>query len=256
MSIVLATLPMAFRNAWANRRSFWFQIAVMAINDLTWIAFWGFFFHRSPVIRGWELRDVLVLFSIVLTVAGAGIGVLSNCRRIGQIAADGGLDGVLTLPVSTLAYLLTVELDTALLGDLALGPVLFLAVGEPTPARVAIYLFACTAGLIALVSFLVLMSSLTLLVGGRGEQADLGFNAILVLSSYPINLFGGPTRLLLFTVVPSAFVTGLPASLMRDFDPLIAAATLSASLALATLAVATFRLGLKRYASGSLWANG
>jgi hypothetical protein len=47
---------------------------------------------------------------------------------------------------------------------------------------------------------------LTLFVGGRGEQADLGFNAILIFASYPLDLFGGArTKMLLFTAVPAAF---------------------------------------------------
>ena len=246
MSVIAATLPAAFRDAWANRRSFWFQVTVMVVNDLTWVAFWVLFFHRVPSIRGWQLDDVLVLFSIILTVSGLGIGVLSNCRRIGHIAADGELDAVLTLPVDPLVYLLTRRIDTALLGDLALGPVLFAVAGHPTPARVAIYVFGCLAGTLALVGFLVAISALTMLVGGRGEQADLGFHAILVLASYPIDLFGGATKVLLFTAIPAAFVSGLPARLVRHFETSTALLTLGASILLVTAAVVVFRLGLRR----------
>jgi ABC-2 type transport system permease protein len=255
MSVIAATLPAAFRDAWANRRSFWFQITVMVVNDLTWVIFWWFFFHRVPNIRGWTLQDVLVLFAIVLTISGISIGVLSNCRRIGHIAADGELDAVLTLPVPPLAYLLTRRIDTAMLGDLLLGPVLFVVAGNPTPERAAVYVFGCIAGAIALVGFLVAISSLTLFAGGRGEQADLGFHAVLVLSSYPIDFFGGATKVLLFTAVPAAFVTGLPSTLMRTFNPAVAAATLAASLVLAALAGLLFHRGLRRYASGSLWTR-
>ncbi len=42
-----------------------------------------------------------------------------------------------------------------------------------------------------LVGFLVALGSLTLFAGGRGEQADLGFQAILIFASYPIDVFGG-----------------------------------------------------------------
>lgn len=256
MSAVLAALPMAFRDAYANRRSFWFQVTVMAANDVTWVVFWAFLFHRTSAIRGWHLEDVLTLFAILLTVSGIGIGLLSNCRRIGQLSQEGGLDAALALPVDPLAYLLLRRVDTAMLGDLAFGPILFLAVGHPTPARALAFVFGCLCGVVAIVSFLVALGALTMLVGGSGEQADLGFHAILVLASYPIDLFGGATKLLLFTAVPAAFVTGLPASLVRSFDPTVALITASASLALALLAVTTFRLGLRRYASGSMWTRG
>jgi ABC-2 type transport system permease protein len=255
MSAVLAALPAALRDAYGNRRSFWFQVTVMAVNDVSWVIFWGFLFHRTSAIRGWKLDDVLTLFAIMLTVSGIGIGLLSNCRRVGQLSQEGGLDAALALPVDPLAFLLLRRVDTAMLGDLAFGPVLFVLVGHPTPARIVTYLFGCACGTIAVVSFLVTLGALTMLVGGSGEQADLGFHAILVLASYPIDLFGGATKLLLFTVVPAAFVTGLPASLMRSFDPAVAIATASASLLLAALAIGTFRLGLRRYASGSAWTR-
>jgi ABC-2 type transport system permease protein len=255
MHPILATIPAAVRDAYGNRRSFWFQVAVMVVNDLTWVVFWGFLFHRVSAVRGWRLEDVLTLFSILLTISGTAIGLLSNCRRISQLAEEGGLDAALTLPVDPLAYLLTRRIDAALLGDLAMGPVLFLAAGHPTPTRVAIYCFACACGILAIVGFLVALGALTMIVGGRGEQADLGFHAMLLLSSYPIDLFGGPTKMLLFTVLPAAFVTGLPAGLMRSFDPTTAVATFAASLVLAVLGVVMFRLGLRRYASGSMWTR-
>jgi ABC-2 type transport system permease protein len=106
-----------------------------------------------------------------------------------------------------------------------------------------------------LVGFLVALGSVTLFAGGRGEQADLGFQAILIFASYPIDVFGGLTKLFLFTAVPAAFVTGLPTSLVSSFRWPVALGAVGAAAFFALAAVTTFRIGLRRYSSGALWTR-
>ena len=255
MTVALATVRTAFLEAWSNRRGFWFQVAVMMVNDVAWVAFWVLFFDRVGVLHGWDTHKVLLLFAILCTCSGASLGLLANSRRIGELVAGGGLDAALALPTSPLAYLLTRRVDTALLGDLAFGPVLFFAAGDVTPERLAVFVFGAICGTVVLVSFLVALGSVTLFAGGRGEQADLGFQAILIFASYPLDVFGGLTKLVLFTAIPAALVTGLPTRLVASFSWPEAAVALAAAAFFALAAVATFTLGLRRYSSGALWTR-
>jgi ABC-2 type transport system permease protein len=110
-------------------------------------------------------------------------------------------------------------------------------------------------GAVVLTGFLVMMGALTMFVGGRGEQADLGFQAILILASYPLDIFGGLTKLLLFTLIPAAFVSGLPTKLVDDFSLLNAVPVVLSALLFAALGVFSFRAGLRRYTSGALWTR-
>lgn len=255
MRAVLTTMRTALADGWANRRSFAFQVLLMVVNDVTWVLFWALFFNRVGTVRGWNPDDVYVLFSVLLVAAGIAIGLLANSRRIGQLAADGELDETLVLPIEPLPHILTKRIDAANVGDLMFGPVLFVFAGHPTPERVAVFVLGSLAGTVALVGFLVFCGALTLFVGGRGEQGDLGFNAILIFASYPLDLFGGATKVLLFTAVPAAFVTGLPAQLVRDFDAQRAALLILVAAGFALLGWVTFSLGLRRYSSGSLWSR-
>jgi ABC-2 type transport system permease protein len=245
----------AFSDAIANRRSFWVQVLVMAINDVTWVIFWALFFNAVGNVRGWDRNDVLMLFAVLLTASGIALGLIGNARKLGQLAADGEIDAALALPLDPLAYLLARRVDTVLLGDLVMGPLLFLYASDHSLESVAVYVGAALCGSVVLVGFLVAVSSLTLFVGGRGEQADLGFQAILIMSSYPLDIFGGPTKVVLFTLIPAAFVTGLPASLLRDFDAVTALVLLGAAGFFALLGIVLFRLGLRRYASGAIWTQ-
>ena len=255
MSAFFATLRTAVADSLANRRSFVVQVLFMAVNDVTWIVFWALFFNRIGVANGWTFQDVVVMFSLLTVSAGIGLGLFANCRRVGRLAADGSLDETLILPVRPLGHVLARRVDPTNIGDLAFGVVLFALAAHPTPARTAVYLLGVAAGTVVFVGFLVLMGSLTFFTGGRGEHADLGFNAMLLFASYPLDFFGGPVKVIMFTLVPAAFVTGVPVGLVRSFDPAGALVLVAAAAVMALLASATFGLGLRRYASGSVWGH-
>lgn len=255
MRIVLASMRTALLEAWTNRRSFWLQVTMMMVNDLVWIAFWVLLFHKVGDVRGWDARRIVLLYAILTTAAGIALGLLANSRRIGRLAIGGELDSVLTLPVRPLVYLLTKRVDTSLMGDLIFGPFLFFALSGPTLERTAIYIVGSLASATVLVAFLVLLGALTLLIGGKGEQSDLGFQAVLIFSSYPLDIFGGATKFVLYTAIPAAFVTGLPVRLVDDFDLATFGVLLSAAAFMGVLAAFSFKLGLRRYSSGALWTR-
>jgi ABC-2 type transport system permease protein len=162
---------------------------------------------------------------------------------------------VLTLPVDPLVYRLVRRVDTALLGDLVFGPVLFAVAAHPTPQRTLLYLLGVLTGSAVFVSFVVMLGSVTMVTGGRGEQADLGFQALLIMASYPLDVFGGLTKLMMFTVIPAAFITGIPVHLVDHFRLATLAGMLSVAAGSVLLAGIVFRAGLRRYWSDAQWTR-
>lgn len=254
MSALRSVLRSAAAEARANRSAFWTQVSAMAVNDIVWVLFWILFFGRVGVVRGWDRGRVLQLFAVLTTGAGFVLGVTSNARRLGQLIVDGGIDAALALPVAPLPYLLVRRVDPVNLGDFVFGVALFLASGVPTPTRIAVYVAGSLAAAVTLGSFLIVAGSLTFFAG-RSETGDLGFHAIILLSSYPVDIFGGPTKLLLYTVVPAAFVAAVPARLLQHLDAGLALGLVGAAAAFATAAWGVFTLGLRRYTSSALWTR-
>lgn len=254
MRSVVATVKAAFTDALAQRSAFWTQVAAMIVNDIAWVAFWLIFFHRVGRLRGWDSHRILLLFSILTTSAGVVLGLLSNSRRIGQMAAEGELDAVLALPVPTLGHLLVRKVDTVNLGDLTFGAVLFGIVGARSATQIAIYLCGVAASVLLLTGFLVLVGSVAFYVG-KAEAGDLGLHAILLLSSYPANVFAGAAKALLYTAVPAAFVAAVPSQLLVSFSLREAGILLLAAVAFAGAGWLSFSIGLRRYTSGSAWTR-
>ena len=249
-----ATFRGALAEAWANRRGFWSQMAMMVVNDAVWIVFWVLFFDRVGAVRGWEIQGVLMLQAVLTTAGGIVLGLLANARAVGRLAADGGLDAALALPVPTLPYLLVRRIEAVNIGDLVFGVALFVVAGHPTPERIGIFLVGVVAATAVLAGFLVTAGSASFFVG-RNDVGELSFHAMTLFAAYPVDIFTGTTRIVMYTAIPAAFVAAVPARLLESFDVSLALGMLAAAATCTVLAWTTFTLGLRRYTSGAVWTR-
>jgi ABC-2 type transport system permease protein len=254
MSAVLAVLRGALADAAARRSAFWTQVGAMVANDVAWVAFWLLFFGRVRTVRGWDTHRVLMLFAVLTTSAGLVLGLMSNSRRLPDLIRDGALDETLSLPVPPLPHLLLRRVDTVNLGDVLFGVLLFSVAAHPTPARIVLYAGGSVAAAVLLTGFLVTVGSLAFFTG-RGEPGGLAFNTVLTLAAYPVDIFTGGLKALLYTAVPAAFVAAVPARLIDRPTWHDALALLAISGTFAALGWLTFTLGLRRYTSGSAWSR-
>jgi ABC-2 type transport system permease protein len=62
-------------------------------------------------------------------------------------------------------------------------------------------------------------------------------------------------ELMMFTVIPAAFLTGVPVHLVDHFRWATLAAMLGVAVGSVLLAGVVFRAGLRRYRSGALWTR-
>jgi hypothetical protein len=149
---------------------------------------------------------------------------------IGTDIASGAIAVEVLRPVSVVLFRIVVELGEAFvrLGLAALvGGVLVIAFAGGPPSAAALAL-AIPASILA---------------------------AVLILASYPLDLFVGATKLLLSTAVPAAFVTGLPTALVDEFNVATALALVGAAGGFMALGAISFKLGLRKYASGAVWTR-
>jgi ABC-2 type transport system permease protein len=251
---LLATLRNAVAEARSNRVALVSQVSIMVLNDIVWVVFWALFFRRVGTVRGWDGERILLLLSVLTCAGGIALGLLANARRVGNMAVDGDLDGVLALPVPPLAHLLLRRIEAINVGDLVFGIVLFVSTGSHTIARTAVFVGTVIAVATLLTGFLVLTGSLAFFIG-RNEGGELGFHAMLLLGAYPVDVFAGAVKVVLYTVVPAAFVSSVPARLIEDFDYLRAFGLAGVAGLFAFAGWATFTLGLRRYTSGSVWTR-
>lgn len=254
MRALAATFRGAVAEVAGNRRALLGSAGVMIVNDLVWVAFWTMFFDEVGHVGMWDRDGMLLLLAVLTTSAGIALGVFANARQVGRMALDGELDAVLALPVPTLPHLLVRRIEAVNCGDLGFGVLLFLIACDPTPARALTYVLVVLCAATLMTSFLVLCGSLAFFAG-RAEGGELGVQAILLLGSYPSDVFAGVAKIVLYSAVPAVFVSAVPARLIADPDAGEAVALAIAAVAFAVVAWATFSRGLRRYTSGSVWTR-
>lgn len=77
-------------------------------------------------------------------------------------------------------------------------------------------------------------------------------NALITFGLYPVEIFPGVVRVLLYTLIPAAFVGSLPVSLLSDFDRGRLAVLVASTAGFVLAARGVFAWGLRRYESGNL----
>jgi ABC-2 type transport system permease protein len=112
-------------------------------------------------------------------------------------------------------------------------------------------LLALLVGLI-FTAFLVMLCSLAFFLGNTEGLAQQMLGALVSFSTYPMNIFSGVVRLLLFTVVPAGFISFVPLQLLHQFMWPLFGGMVGFTLLFVAIAVGLFELGLRHYESRNL----
>lgn len=249
VAVALTSWRLAWLSELGRRFSFFIQLLFMCINDGIWVVFWLLVFSHRDSIRGWDQQAVLVLFAIVTCTYGVGIGLFYGVRRLGERIHGRDLDPLLVQPGPVVVRILFARIHPPLLGDLAFGPVLFaLATAGGAPASMwARYAAVVLLASVVVVAFNVAWESLAFWSEAGSEVAGVAFTAITVLGTYPAAIYSGIVKVIVFTVVPAAFIGTIPAQVVLDPSPALVLALLAAAVVSATVALLIFQAGLRRY---------
>ncbi len=101
-------------------------------------------------------------------------------------------------------------------------------------------------------AFFILLGSLAFFLGNTEGLVQQMFGALISFSTYPMNIFQGAVRLLLFTLIPAGFISFIPLQLLHQFSWLLLGALTGFTVLFVSIATTVFHLGLRRYESGNL----
>jgi ABC-2 type transport system permease protein len=238
-------------SAMEYRVSFILQVLGMMLNNAAYFVFWYIFFERFESVRGWELTDMFVLFGIVAASVGLGMYLFGNVLFLADIIAEGRLDYYLSLPRPVLLHSLASRSISSGMGDFLYGLLSFAVAGQFSIDAVLRFVLGVVFGTIVFVAFLTLVQSLAFWLGSASMIAMQASNAMITFALYPLTLFDGTAKLILFTVLPAAFIGSVPAEFVRSFSWGQLGMMTAAAGGLLALALFVFHRGLRRYESGS-----
>jgi ABC-2 type transport system permease protein len=233
------------------RAAFISQVLGMMLNNAVYFIFWVLFFERFRQVRGWVLSDMFMLFGLVAAGTGLASFLFGNTLSLVDEITGGRLDYYLSLPRPVLLHAVASKSQMSSLGDFLYGILSFIVAGQLSLDTILRFVLGVLISGTVFLGFLIFVQSLAFWMGNSQLLADQAFNAIITFSIYPITLFEGGARFLLFTMIPAAFVGAIPAEFVRGFSWTLLAEMLLSAFGLLGLAIFTFYRGLRRYESGS-----
>jgi ABC-2 type transport system permease protein len=250
-SFVVHLVRLNLASAMEYRATFLMQAVGMFINNGIYFVFWLLFFDRFQEIRGYQIQQIFLLFAIVALGWGLAFTFAGNAPRMAELIAQGRLDYYLTLPRPILPHLLFSRMDPFNVGDLTFSVIAYLFAGRFDPLSVLLWLGCAVLVAVICAAFYALSGCMSFFIGNAAQWSFYTANTLVTFSLYPFGLFQGAVRLILYTLIPAAFVGAVPVKVIETHSFTLFGALAAAALISVGVLVVVFRIGLRRYESGS-----
>ncbi|MBK8931516.1 MAG: ABC-2 family transporter protein [Chloroflexi bacterium] len=239
-------------SAMEYRASFISQIVGMFINNGIYFVFWIIFFNQFGTIRGYNVDEIFLLFATVTLGYGLGFMFAGNTRQyMAYLVAQGRLDYYLVFPRNLLLHVIFSKMIVSTVGDVAFGLIAYSFTGRFTLVEIGLFLTTAVLAAIIFVGYSVITGSLAFYMGNAQYASQQMTNAMLTFALYPNSLFSGAARMMLYTVIPAAFVGSVPVDIVRNQDGRLLLLLVGAAILVWLIALFLFYYGLRRYESGS-----
>lgn len=234
------------------RMAFLVQVLSMFLSDCLWLFFWWSYFRQFPLVHGWQTSNIVILWAVSAAGYGLCTGVFGNARSLATIIMNGSLDAYLGMPRYALLHVCIAATDPTSWGDVLFGFGAYIVFLHPGFWQMLLFCVLALHVCLIFTAFLIIFCSLSFFLGNTEGLMTQMFGALISFSTYPMDIFNGAVRLLLFTIIPAGFVSFIPLQLLRQFAwPLMGALT-GFTLVFGALGVGMFQWGLRRYESGNL----
>jgi ABC-2 type transport system permease protein len=251
LKFLLAVWQANLQSIMEYRVAFLTQVVGMMLNDFIYFAIWIIFFDRFKEVRGWDISDMYITYGVLASAFGLVALLFGNAFTLSEIINNGRLDYYLSLPRPVLLHAVASRTIASGMGDFTYGFLSFAVSGLFSWDGLLRFVLATLLAATVFVSFLILVQSLAFWMGVVSNLTNLAVNAMITFGIYPITLFDNYAKLILFTLIPAAFIGAVPAEFIRAFTWQTLAELFAGAVVFLGLAVTIFRLGLKRYESSS-----
>ncbi|MDQ2691732.1 MAG: ABC-2 family transporter protein [Chloroflexota bacterium] len=251
LKFLLAVWKANLLSAMEYRAAFLSQAIGMMVNDFMYFVIWIIFFNRFNDVRGWELSDMYVTYGVLASSFGLVSLLFGNTFNLSEIISKGRLDYYLSFPRPVLLHTVASRMIASGMGDFSYGFLSYGFSGYFSWDGLLRFILATLLAAAVFAAFLILIQSLAFWLGIMSNLSALALQAMLTFGIYPITLFDNYAKLILFTLIPAALMGAVPAEFVRAFTWQTLAQLLVGAVGFLLVAIAVFRLGLRRYESGS-----
>ena len=211
----------------------WFQYRVDAVlrslavfaRESTGIIVIYFTLLKFNSLNGWNIYELLFLYSLIFLTYGIMIIFFTGLRDFGNMVREGSFDRFILRPRGILFQIIFVNSDWfAAIGHGGLGITLFLISAGKVGVHWNIYnalyyLFAVIGGVLIQGAVFLFIATLNIYLIETGSIKELLYWNVRKFAGYPISIFNKGVQFLMIYIMPYAFVNYFPAQfLLRKED--------------------------------------
>ena len=232
--------------------------ALLSLIGISWsVAGVAIFFLHTDEIRGWRFNELMIVLGLFLTFLGlVEMLLVPNVQDLMEHIRLGTMDFILTKPINSQFHASLRRINIWRGIDILLG----LGVGAygmaqlaewPSLVRFLLFIILCLCGIVILYSLVMLLVTSAFWFVQLENVMELLYT-FFEAGRFPITIFPTWVRILLTFVVPIAFITTVPASvLLGRLGGVFVLYSLGVTAALCTVSVLFWRYAVRHYSSAS-----
>lgn len=242
-----------FKSIAEYKSSFFIQAIFMFLNNAFFLLFWGVVLDVSGDQAGdITLNKILYIWSLPVISYGVAFFFFGGIRDLGRHILEGTLDVYLTQPKNVILNVMCSRMEFAAAGDLVYGIVIGLIATNFDLLR---FLFLVSLGVLGAVFYIcveTILRLLTIFIGNTDNIEHTYINTLMIsFASYPSEIYGNGIKFLIYTIIPSAYISFVPIDFVITFNIKYLLLFFAAAAIFVGITVALTKFALKRYESGN-----
>lgn len=215
------------------------------------------FFLHTDEIRGWHFNELMIVLGLFLVFLGiVEMLLVPNVQDLMEHIRLGTLDFILTKPINSQFHASLRRINIWRMVDVLMGVgVVSYGIAHmpawPSLPQILLFPILCLCGIIILYSLVMLLATSAFWFVQLENVMEL-LSTFFEAGRFPITIFPAWVRILLTFIIPVAFITTVPASvLLGRLDGMFALYSLGVTAALFATSVLYWRYALRHYSSAS-----
>ncbi len=234
------------------KTSFWMKIIMMVANDAFFILQWLIVFSLVDNIGGYGFNETMLLWAMSAGAYGFSHTFFGGLWDIRDMVYEGRLDVFLTQPKNVLVNIAGSSSSVSGIGDMLYSFLILAIVSAPWWWYLLMPVLIVLSGLMY-AGIYVTYVSLCFYIKRGDSVSSFVENTMLKAGNYPPAIFSGIVKGLLFSFIPALFIFFVPSQyFLLDFNIWWVLGFLGMVVFWLCAGFLSFKIGLKRYNSGSL----
>jgi ABC-2 type transport system permease protein len=227
-----------------------------ALVQITGFLFIWTIFQRIPSINGWTFWQVVMMYALIFVTEGVGSLFFEGTWRLSNLVYTGQFDQMLVRPVSPIVQVLASAVGFNGLGNLVTG---FVLIGISitnvpvawTPGRLLMLVILIGSAATIRVAINLGSAATAFWIAAPWSMVPMFVHQLGEFAKYPITIYSFAVQALIVIAVPFAFVSFFPTAWVFGVDAWSLPGLITPLVAIYAMfmAVATFRIGMRRYES-------